>query len=66
MMQQTFHEQILENTGFMPKDTVLIQESTEVGFVFVTVSKSTLQSNKLTNLGVALSILVLIMQLFTC
>lgn len=56
-MQQTFHEQILENTGFMPKDTVLIQESAGIGFISLTVLM-TWKAVKLTNPSVALSILV--------
>ena len=39
-MQQTFHEQKLVNTGFMPRDTVLFQESAGVGFIFMTVLKT--------------------------
>ena len=55
-MQQTFHEQKLANTGFMPRDTVLFQESTGVGFIFLTVLM-TWRAVKLTNPSVALSIL---------
>ncbi|OGI08274.1 MAG: hypothetical protein A3I68_04270 [Candidatus Melainabacteria bacterium RIFCSPLOWO2_02_FULL_35_15] len=63
-MQQTFHEQKLVNTGFMPRDTVLFQKSAGVGLILSTVLKTKV-NNKLTNSSVALSILVLIMQLFS-
>jgi hypothetical protein len=62
-MQQTFHEQKLVNTGLKPRDTVLFQESARVGLILSSVLKTKVD-NKLTNSSVALSILVLIMQLF--
>lgn len=55
-MQQTFHEQKLVNTGFMPRDTVLFQESAGVGFISGSVLM-TRADQKLTNSSVALSIL---------
>lgn len=56
-MQQTFHEQLLANTGSKPKDTVLFQESAGIGFISHTVLR-TWWSVKLINPSVALSILV--------